>query len=57
MWLPRGSRRSRDRLIPRVPHTRTFTSETFDSVKRTVLARSARTRRSGVMLIRVGSRS
>ena len=57
MWLPRGSRRSRERLIPRVPQTRTLTVEIFEIVKRSVLVRSQRTLRSGVMPIFVGSRS
>ena len=54
---PRVSLRSRERLIPRLPHTRTLTVEIFEIVKRTVLVRSARTLRSGVTPIFVGSRS
>ena len=58
MWrAARELGESRETLIPRVPHTRTFTLETFESVKRTVrrlLGIDPAQRRSA---IRVGSRS
>ena len=58
MCVPRGSfAKSCETLIPRLPHTRTFTLETFDSRNRTVVVRAALNRVSPATAIFVGSRS